>query len=606
LYRYASCEQPHDFVEAEMCNRHKCPVNCVGKFGKWSECSLKCGGGVRSRRYHIEKSVDGAGHDCPFNQSEVQETHCNAKPCACVSIWGPWDKCDGACDESLQRRYFNVLKAADSGGHCEGKHGDEETRQCGDVRVRCSVDCAGEFSEWGECSADCGGGTQRRVYTVTIKAKGKGAACPKQADEVEELICNAQACPADCAGKWTPWNDCSKQCRDGDGGGVQHRLFLLHKEAEAGGHCDFVDNEKQTRPCNEEKVCGARECVGAWSKWGVCKANDRAAGCGDGTRTKRYIVKHAEDPGGKACPQPHGHTAEDPCYAGECSSNCVGKWGEWGACSKSECGGPDAKQARTYAMITPGEGIRMIPCAQDHGDVEERLCNQDLPLCLEAAVEDAAAKEAAAAEAAANKAAEAEEAAAEAAVEEAAAEAAAAEAASVVPLSAAQKAAMDEVLEVIEMAAASKLATAQKCPGSWGKWSSCTKPCSGGKKSRRFHLPRSLALSAPAAACAAAHNEVQEAGCNERACATGGDCEGAWGAWGDCSNDCGLGKKTRAYAVLKEAGHAGEPCAHGAGEVQTEPCNGPLCDDGGGGGGGGEGGRVETAAGGETEEGGAE
>ena len=38
----------------------------------------------------------------------------------------------------------------------------------------------------------------------------------------------------------------------------------------------------------------------------------------------------------------------------------------------------------------------------------------------------------------------------------------------------------------------------------------------------------------------------------------------AFGEWSDCSNSCGEGKKTRAYAVVKRAGHGEKsPAADG-------------------------------------------
>ena len=94
---------------------------------------------------------------------------------------------------------------------------------------------------------------------MNVKSKGKGKTCPKEADAIEERACNTQACPLDCVGKWSTWTECTKQC----GGGFQHRLFRVQKEAEVGGHCDYLDNEKQTRPCNE-KTC-LKDCVGAWA-----------------------------------------------------------------------------------------------------------------------------------------------------------------------------------------------------------------------------------------------------------------------------------------------------------------------------------------------------
>ena len=42
----------------------------------------------------------------------------------------------------------------------------------------CPVDCKwGEWSDWEECSRDCGGGSQQRRRKVEVEAKFGGAAC---------------------------------------------------------------------------------------------------------------------------------------------------------------------------------------------------------------------------------------------------------------------------------------------------------------------------------------------------------------------------------------------------------------------------------------------
>ena len=260
------------FVEAKPCNRHKCPVNCVGKWSKWSSCSLKCGGGTRTRRYHIEKGNNVGGDDCPFGDGEAQEEECNANPCPCVGGWGPWSACDGDCDTSVKVRLFSIFKEADPGGRCEAMHGQQQTRSCGDIRVHCDVDCVGEFSEWGECSADCGGGTQRRVYTVNVKSKGKGKKCPKEADAIEERACNTQACPltAWVSGRHGPRHQAMRRR-------LSTQIVSRAEGSRGSGHCDYLDNEKQTRPCNEGVHQGLRRGVG---QMGSMRGERRGGGMG--------------------------------------------------------------------------------------------------------------------------------------------------------------------------------------------------------------------------------------------------------------------------------------------------------------------------------------
>jgi hypothetical protein len=54
-----------------------------------------------------------------------------------------------------------------------------------------SVDCAGSWSDFGECSLDCGGGTQTRTYAVTTQPQYGGTPCPTSP---EPRPCNTQAC----------------------------------------------------------------------------------------------------------------------------------------------------------------------------------------------------------------------------------------------------------------------------------------------------------------------------------------------------------------------------------------------------------------------------
>ena len=57
------------------------------EWGRWSECSEKCGGGekIRSRKCHYDTryGVEGQGAPCKGAQSDTIE--CNKDPCAPIS-----------------------------------------------------------------------------------------------------------------------------------------------------------------------------------------------------------------------------------------------------------------------------------------------------------------------------------------------------------------------------------------------------------------------------------------------------------------------------------------------------------------------------------------
>jgi hypothetical protein len=55
------------------------------------------------------------------------------------------------------------------------------------------VDCEwGDFSEWTECNASCGGGIQRRRRQVKQRSKNGGQPC--RGREIETRSCNKEEC----------------------------------------------------------------------------------------------------------------------------------------------------------------------------------------------------------------------------------------------------------------------------------------------------------------------------------------------------------------------------------------------------------------------------
>ncbi len=98
-------------------------------------------------------------------------------------------------------------------------------------------DC--QVSEWSNCSVSCGGGTQTR--TVIKQPTGTGLSCPTLSQN-----CNTQSCtPVDCQVSWSEWTNCSAPC----GGGTQSRTGTITKQPQYGG-ASCPTNLIQTRVCN--------------------------------------------------------------------------------------------------------------------------------------------------------------------------------------------------------------------------------------------------------------------------------------------------------------------------------------------------------------------
>merc|ERR1719163_2714224 len=79
-------------------------------------------------------------------------------------------------------------------------------------------DC--EVGAWqpGECSVECGGGEMTITREIVTPASNGGAECPIMIDKES---CNMQPCPIDCVvGEWSDYGMCSAPC----GGGIMSRV----------------------------------------------------------------------------------------------------------------------------------------------------------------------------------------------------------------------------------------------------------------------------------------------------------------------------------------------------------------------------------------------
>jgi hypothetical protein len=81
-----------------------------------------------------------------------------------------------------------------------------------------------DWSEWTECSKSCGkGGAQRRVRDCLVQRSGIGNACFEPLEESQG--CNSQDCPFWT--EWSEWTDCSRDCGSGDRSKVRATFLKL-------------------------------------------------------------------------------------------------------------------------------------------------------------------------------------------------------------------------------------------------------------------------------------------------------------------------------------------------------------------------------------------
>jgi len=143
-----------------------------------------------------------------------------------------------------RERLCNNPEPSDGGKDCEG---EMEGKGCNNHP--CAVDGGfGEWGAWSDCTVSCGGGMQTRERLCDSPApENGGAACQGLSDEY--LPCNIEPCPVDGEwGEFGDWSECSAEC----GGGSQTRSRACDSPAPANGGAACVGEETETMDCNTD------------------------------------------------------------------------------------------------------------------------------------------------------------------------------------------------------------------------------------------------------------------------------------------------------------------------------------------------------------------
>lgn len=127
-------------------------------------------------------------------------------PCM-LSPWSEWSECSVTCGRGVRTRQ-RMLKSDPA----ECTEELEQTEKC--MLPECPVDCMmSEWSEWSECNKSCGKGHTIRTRMIKLEPQFGGRPCP---ESIQRKKCKLRKCKKSCKRKpWTSWTDCTKPCGGG-------------------------------------------------------------------------------------------------------------------------------------------------------------------------------------------------------------------------------------------------------------------------------------------------------------------------------------------------------------------------------------------------------
>lgn len=397
-YGGKGCEGP--LSELKACQVSECgKKDCKwADWEDWEPCTCSCNGGTKRRTRVVAMSPLGGGKLCDTeDKSEIAP--CNTQSCEkCIDgawmSWSDWSQCSVTCDVGYRSRHRDLAVHPNSCGKPAIGFEDEYTSCASGAKCEPDLDCQlSDWAEWSTCSCTCFGIKERHRH-ITQYAIGSGKPCVSDATK-EVSPCNpgigenvAPDCgtplPQPCKlAEWSPWGNCTAKC----GGGQQTRIrSILTPSATDGMPCD--DALSEVAPCNTEpckQVC--IDCKWAdWSVWGACSH------CG-GQRYRHRGVAVMPNACGKMCDPGDGKQTQ------QCKSPCAEEkycaWSDWSAFSKcsADCGPATKMRQRVLEqmadkpadfLFSGKDGMTCYGVQFDNGACEYTSCsNEDIPVNCE-------------------------------------------------------------------------------------------------------------------------------------------------------------------------------------------------------------------------------
>ncbi|XP_056463762.1 A disintegrin and metalloproteinase with thrombospondin motifs 18 [Gadus chalcogrammus] len=288
-------------VGSLLCNTQPCPAYWWA--GPWGPCSLSCGGGQQTRGLRCLRKVTYQREEAAPPALCPGGAPARVQPClhqACPPQWSTsaWSQCSKTCGRGLRKRsVFCRSPAAGPGppgpvapavavlpdSMCPRPLRPKAQETC--ILRRCPRNERLQWAAtpWGECSASCGPGVQKRALGCGEREPQGGLLAfplrrcrnlPRPPLELQQ-VCSRGPCAAPPArtppllsgpvvlGWYTsPWQQCSVSC----GGGVQTRSTQCLRQGRPAAGCHAHQRPTSSRACHTHfcpapRLAQSEQCV---------------------------------------------------------------------------------------------------------------------------------------------------------------------------------------------------------------------------------------------------------------------------------------------------------------------------------------------------------
>uniref|UniRef100_A0A8C6UWE2 ADAM metallopeptidase with thrombospondin type 1 motif, 16 n=1 Tax=Neogobius melanostomus TaxID=47308 RepID=A0A8C6UWE2_9GOBI len=161
------------------CNSQPCPASW--SMGEWGECSRSCGGGEQTRQVQCAQKTSSINMDFLLDSQCPQPTPgrrqgCNTHSCPPVWSTGPWSECSRKCGNGLKKRTL-LCTSTNPGSQshtvpdslCVGLPKPTSQETCFNKRCQKQRKVQWFVSTWQKCSVTCGRGVQVRLIKCAEK-----------------------------------------------------------------------------------------------------------------------------------------------------------------------------------------------------------------------------------------------------------------------------------------------------------------------------------------------------------------------------------------------------------------------------------------------------